>query len=249
MSSMRLRSARPSPSAMAISAARASGVSGRGWPSAASARSASSSSAASSSRFSTSTRARESSAELSSKEGFSVVAPTSTMVPSSISGRKASCWARLKRWISSTKSRVPRPFERRRRAASKIFLRSATPVKMALIWTKVRLGGVGEQPGDGGLADAGRAPEDDRAEAALGQHPPERAVGAEQVVLADDLVEAARAAAGRRAGAGRRRRPEARGRRDGGRRGRPWRQPTGDRGDEKPPDRANRTGADAGVSS
>ena len=67
-----------------------------------------------------------------------MVAPTSTMVPSSTSGRKASCCALLKRWISSTKSSVPRPFERRRRAASKIFLRSATPVKMALICTKAR---------------------------------------------------------------------------------------------------------------
>ena len=67
-----------------------------------------------------------------------MVAPTRTMVPSSMSGRKASCCALLKRWISSTKSRVPRPFWRRRRAVSKIFFRSATPVKMALICTKAR---------------------------------------------------------------------------------------------------------------
>src|SRR3546814_10516060 len=36
----------------------------------------------------------------------SVVAPTKMTVPSSITGRKLSCWARLKRWISSTKSSV-----------------------------------------------------------------------------------------------------------------------------------------------
>ncbi len=75
---------------------------------------------------------------MSSKDGFSVVAPTRMIVPSSMSGRKASCCARLKRWISSTKSSVPRPLPRRRRAASNSFLRSATPVKIALIWTKAR---------------------------------------------------------------------------------------------------------------
>ena len=123
---------------MAMRVSRASGVSGRGWPRSASARAARLSSAASSRRRRVRTRARERSAALSSKEGFSVVAPTRTMVPSSMRGRKASCCALLKRWISSTKSRVPRPFWRRRRAASKIFFRSATPVKMALICTKAR---------------------------------------------------------------------------------------------------------------
>ncbi len=43
----------------------------------------------------------------SAKDGFSVVAPTSVTVPSSTIGRKPSCWARLKRWISSTNSSVP----------------------------------------------------------------------------------------------------------------------------------------------
>ena len=52
-----------------------------------------------------------------------------------------------------------------------------------------------EQPGERGLAGAGRPPEDDRAELALGEHAPERRVGAEQMVLADQLVEGARAQA------------------------------------------------------
>ena len=43
------------------------------------------------------------------------------------------------------------------------------------------------------LPTPGRAPEDDRAEVPLGEHRAERAVGAEQVVLADDLLEPARA--------------------------------------------------------
>ena len=54
----------------------------------------------------TMTRERERSGEMTSKEGFSVVAPIRVMRPDSTWGRKASCWALLKRWISSTKSTV-----------------------------------------------------------------------------------------------------------------------------------------------
>jgi hypothetical protein len=92
--------------------------------------------AASSSEAKVSTRARDRSAALSSKDGFSVVAPTRITVPSSITGRKESCWARLKRWISSTKSSVWRPCLRRSLAASKTFFRSATPEKIADICSK-----------------------------------------------------------------------------------------------------------------
>ena len=60
------------------------------------------------------TRQRDSSAPFTSNEGFSVVAPISTMVPFSTCGRNASCCPRLKRWISSTKRIV----RRRRRARS-----------------------------------------------------------------------------------------------------------------------------------
>ena len=84
------------------------------------------------------TRARDSKAALSSKDGFSVVAPIRTTVPSSITGRNESCWARLKRWISSTNSKVCRPFTRRMRAASNTFFRSATPEKIADICSKAR---------------------------------------------------------------------------------------------------------------
>ena len=44
-----------------------------------------------------------------SKEGFSVVAPMRMMLPFSTKGRKASCCALLKRWISSTKRMVLTP--------------------------------------------------------------------------------------------------------------------------------------------
>jgi hypothetical protein len=65
-----------------------------------------------------------------------VVAPTTTITPDSICGRKPSCWALLKRWISSTNNSVPRPWEWRNFAASNTRRRSATPVKMALICSK-----------------------------------------------------------------------------------------------------------------
>ena len=82
------------------------------------------------------TLARDKSEALSSKLGFSVVAPIKVMVPSSITGKKLSCWARLKRCTSSTKSKVPWPALRRPRASSKTFLRSPTPEKIAEICTK-----------------------------------------------------------------------------------------------------------------
>ena len=53
--------------------------------------------AASSSGFSTNTFDRDSSAAFTSNDGFSVVAPMSTMSPASTRGRKASCCALLNR--------------------------------------------------------------------------------------------------------------------------------------------------------
>ncbi len=55
------------------------------------------------------TRMRESRAPLTSKAGFSVVAPISVTRPSSTAGSSASCWALLKRWISSRKNTVGVP--------------------------------------------------------------------------------------------------------------------------------------------
>ena len=120
---------------MLMSASRAPASSGRGLPIACSARLTSASRASVPSGRKTSTRARDNKAALSSNEGFSVVAPMSVIEPSSITGRKESCCARLKRWISSTNSSVPCPCARRARAASKIFFSSATPVWIAETWT------------------------------------------------------------------------------------------------------------------
>ncbi len=135
-------------------------------------------------------RARATAARaFSSKDGFSVVAPTRAMVPSSITGRKESCCARLKRWISSTNSSVPCPLSRRARAASNTFFRSATPEKIAEICSKCSSVSSRQQPRHRGLAGAGRAPEHQRAERARLQHARQRAVGAEQMILADHLGE------------------------------------------------------------
>ena len=60
----------------------------------------------------TNTLHRDRSAPLTSKEGFSVVAPIRMILPFSTNGRKASCWALLKRWISSTKTMVLSPYRR-----------------------------------------------------------------------------------------------------------------------------------------
>ena len=65
-----------------------------------------------------------------------MVAPTSTTVPSSITGRNESCCARLNRCTSSTNSSVPLPISRRARAASNTFFRSATPENTAEICSK-----------------------------------------------------------------------------------------------------------------
>ena len=69
---------------------------------------------ASSSGLSWKTRLRESSGALTSKKGFSVVAPIRMTVPSSTCGSSASCCALLKRWISSTR-RIVRWFATWRR--------------------------------------------------------------------------------------------------------------------------------------
>ncbi len=88
--------------------------------------------AASSSGWSTNTLERDSSAAFTSNEGFSVVAPMSTMSPDSTRGRKASCCALLKRWISSTKTMVRRPARRRCSAAAMTSLMSLMPASTAL---------------------------------------------------------------------------------------------------------------------
>ena len=61
----------------------------------------------SSNGFNTYTWQRLSKALITSKEGFSVVAPINVMVPFSTAPSKASCWPLLKRWISSMNNMQP----------------------------------------------------------------------------------------------------------------------------------------------
>ena len=78
------------------------------------------------------TRARLRSGATTSKDGFSVVAPIRVIVPSSTACSTASCWALLKRWISSMKSIVrARPSRRPASAAAMTLRRSATPLETA----------------------------------------------------------------------------------------------------------------------
>ena len=137
-SSSRLSATRASPLAWRAMAARASSSAAipadprpRSGSSSARRRMAAVSSVASG--CSTKTFERDSRAALTSNEGFSVVAPISTMSPASTRGRKASCCALLKRWISSTKRIVRRPSSRRAASASAITaLISLMPARTAL---------------------------------------------------------------------------------------------------------------------
>ena len=124
-------------------------------------------------------------------------------------GRKLSCWARLKRWISSTNSSVPCPGLASRARASNTFFEVGDAGEDRGNLLEMQVGRLRQQPRHRGLAGAGRAPEDQRAERARLQHARERAVGAEQMVLPDHLGQAWSGAAGRRAAAARRARGRA----------------------------------------
>src|SRR5579875_463657 len=134
-SSTIVSAARASPSATAISAPTASGSAST--PSASRPRRTTSARAASSRG---SRRHRVDllrSGALSSKKGFSVVAPMSTINPSSTAGNKTSCCALLKRCTSSRNRIVPRPVSaRRRRASSSTPRTSLTPAVTADPGTK-----------------------------------------------------------------------------------------------------------------
>ena len=142
---------------------------------------------------STNTRERDSSAAFTSNDGFSVVAPMRTIDPASTCGRKASCCALLKRWISSTNRIVRWPRTRRAPSAAAITsLMSLMPASTALNETKrafVRSAtsrAIVVLPVPGGpqrMIDCSRS-----RSMASRKRPP----GPEHVLLPDDLVEAAR---------------------------------------------------------
>ena len=120
-----------------------------------------------------------------------MVAPMRVTVPSSTCGRSASCWALLKRWISSM-NRIVRPPPMVRSLAGRGDRRartSATPLMTAERVSKRAPTGVGEEPGEGRLAGARRAPQQDRAEVAARRRRAQRPALADEVLLADELLE------------------------------------------------------------
>ena len=157
-----------------------------------------STSSSSESAVSSITVQRESSAEFTSKYGFSVVAPISVTRPSSTACSTESCCALLKRWISSMKRIVRRPFPPSRSRARAITARTsstraetaesssnAAPVRSATIRAIVVF------PVPGGpkrIIEGGRS----SSIASRSAEP-----GAEDVLLADELVERRRPQADR----------------------------------------------------
>ena len=153
------------------------------------ARSSSVARSSSSSGFSTWTVARESSAELTSNDGFSVVAPMKVKRPDSTCGRKASCWLLLKRWTSSTKTTVARARSSRRLRPLDRLADVLDAAEHRRHGDELGVEGVGHQARQRRLADARRPPQDHRVQPPGFERDAQRLAGAEQVALADDLVE------------------------------------------------------------
>ena len=122
-----------------------------------------------------------------------MVAPIRVSSPSSTAGSSASCWALLKRWISSRKRIVGRPLARRRSRARSITARiSALPALTADSSSKAPSAPAAAIRASVVFPEPGR-PVEDRAVrmAALDRRPQRRAL-AEHVLLPDQLVEAPR---------------------------------------------------------
>ena len=143
------------------------------------------------------TRVRERSAEMTSNDGFSVVAPMNVTVPFSTWGRMASCWALLKRCTSSTKRMVPRSSVARiSRASSTACRRSATPEVTAETPMKWDFVSPATSACKRRLAGAGRAPEHHGGHLAGADGALQDVALAEEVALPDVLLERAGAHAG-----------------------------------------------------
>ena len=134
---------------------------------------------------------------LTSKNGFSVVAPISVSVPSSTAGSRASCCALEKRWISSRNRIVPWSCSPRRWRARSMHL---THVLHAGGDGRHLLegprGGAGDGQRERRLAGARRPPEERRREPVLLDEAAQRTAGADELLLADDVVDGSRAQPG-----------------------------------------------------
>ena len=156
------------------------------------------------------------------KYGFSVVAPMRVRVPSSTEGSSASCWVRLNRCTSSRNRMVPRPCWPSSVAGAGDDLTDVLyPGGDRRQGHEGPGGRPGDQLGQGRLAGARWAPQHDRRQAVGLDERPQRAAGAQQVVLADDLVEGPGPHPGRQRGLGGQALVDGLGRRGGTGRGAP----------------------------
>ena len=144
---------------------------------------------------------RERSAWLTSKYGFSVVAPISVTRPSSTACRTESCWRLSKRWISSMKRSVRSPFapsRSRARASTRADVVHAGRHGRELLEGRRRR--LGDDPRDRRLPDPGRPVQDHRRRPPLVDRPTQGAARAEHA--ASDRRARPASAAGCRCGSG-----------------------------------------------
>ena len=141
-------------------------------------------------------RQRETSAPITEWNGFSVVAPISVTRPDSTTGRSASCWALLKRWISSMKSTVRCPCEPSRSRARPITAcTSALPDETAESSSKTDCVLAATMRASVVLPVPGRPEEERGADAVLLDRAPQGGALADELGLAGELVERLRAQA------------------------------------------------------
>ncbi len=119
-----------------------------------------------------------------------MVAPIRVTSPSSTAGSSASCWALLKRWISSRKKTVcppPRGAAVGGALDHRAHLGTACLHGAELLEGRVRM--LGDHSRERRLARPGRAVEDHRVRVSLLDRRAQRRVAAEQVCLADELLQ------------------------------------------------------------
>ncbi len=123
-----------------------------------------------------------------------MVAPTSVTSPSSTAGSRVSCWALLKRWISSRNRIVGSPLVARRCSARSITSRTSwRPAFTADSSSNAARGVHGDQARERGLARPGRPVEHHRVRPPLLDRRPQRRARLQQVLLAHQLVQRRRA--------------------------------------------------------
>ena len=141
--------------------------------------------------------ARESSAALTSNEGFSVVAPIRVMVAVLDVGQDGVLLGLVEAVdLVDEEDRASAGRAQRASASSTTLRRSATPAMHGAEGDEARVRACARSPREGGLAGAGRTPQDHRGDASRIDAARSSAPGPSSCILADELVERARAHAG-----------------------------------------------------